>query len=133
MMTTQAYLLAWMLYLLAAGGLLVVAWRISRRWRPDALRIAALALAAAWLLTPALVEPGVPRETLAPAWIVLAFEWWDGGYAQAQRVLYPLLVLAAAAVPAALAGHWAWLRRQARQATPAAEPAVAPARREPTL
>lgn len=118
MLTTKAYLLAWGLYLLAAGGLLLVLFRLTRGWRPVAFRVALRAVAAVWLLLPAVVEPGGARETLAPAFIVLMFEL-TGGYANAARVLEPMLILTVAVIPVALGIDWAWARWKLRR-TPAA-------------
>lgn len=114
MMTTKAYLLTWLLYLLAAGGLLVVLYRLTRGWRPVAFRIVLRAIAGVWLLVPVVVEPGAVRETLAPAFIVLAFELMAGAD-HAARVLEPMLLLTVLAIPAALAVHWVWKRWRANR------------------
>ncbi|MFZ5756052.1 MAG: hypothetical protein ACOY3X_04060 [Pseudomonadota bacterium] len=114
MMTTKAYVLTWLVYLLAAGGLMVVLYRLTRGWRPVAFRIVLRAVVGVWLLVPVVVEPGAVRETLAPAFMVLMFEWM-GGYEQAERVLWPMLAITAAAVPAMLAIHWIWKRWRANR------------------
>lgn len=119
MLTTKAYLLTWAFHTLAAAGLLAVVFRITHRWRPVALRIVLRTLAAVWLFMPAVVEPGAPREWLAPGLFVLVFEWMDS-YEAAARVLEPMIVLSIASIPVALGAHWAWVRWQggrfARQA-----------------
>ena len=115
MRTTQAYLIAWAISLLAASGLLLVLFRLTRGWRPVALRVVLRAVGALWLLMPAVVEPGAVRETMAPAFIVLLFEL-TSGYEEAARVLEPMLVLTAAIIPLALFGHWGWTRWQAKRA-----------------
>jgi len=114
MLTTKAYLIAWALALLASGGLLFVVFRLTSGWRPVAVRVALRAVAALWLLMPAVVEPGAAQETMAPAFIVLLFEL-TSGYAAAARVLEPMLILTAAIIPVALFGHWAWTRWQAQR------------------
>lgn len=120
MMTTKAYLLAWVLHVLAAGGLIFVVYRISRAWRPLALRIVVCTVAAVWLLMPAVVEPGAPKEWMAPALIVLAIEWWES-FDAAARVLHPLLVLTAIAVVFALLANWGWMRWQSARAESSSE------------
>lgn len=118
MLTTKAYVLAWLIHVLAAGGLILVVFRISRAWNPLALRIVIRTVAAVWLLMPAVVEPGAPKEWMAPALIVLALEWWES-FDAATRVLQPLLVLTAIAVVVALCANWGWMHwRSARTASP---------------
>jgi hypothetical protein len=124
MLTTKAYLFAWFLALLGAGGLLFVVFRITRGWRPVALRVALRTTAAIWLLMPAVVEPGAPQESMAPALIVLLFEL-TGGLDEALRIIEPMLILTAAAVPVALAAHWGFnrwlLQRNKRNGLPPRE------------
>lgn len=109
MLTTNAYLLSWFFALLGAGGLLFIVFRMTNGWRPVALRVVLRTVAALWLLMPAVVEPGAPQESMAPALIVILFEL-TGGFQEALRVIEPMLILTAAAVPVALAGHWAFNR-----------------------
>lgn len=115
MLTMKAYLFAWALELLAAGGLLLVVFRITRGWRPVALRVVLRSVSALWLLMPAVVEPGADPETMAPAILVALFEM-IGGYEQAARVIEPMAILTAAIIPLALFGHWGYLRWQAKRA-----------------
>lgn len=107
MLTTTNYLLAWAVYLLAAAGLLLVLFRLTRGWRPVALRIVLRVVPAVWLLLPAVVEPGAARETLAPAFMVLLFELTSDDGA-ALQIIELLLMVSATAIPLALGAHWAW-------------------------
>lgn len=116
MLTAKGYALAWLIHVLAAGGLIIVVYRISRAWRPLALRIVVCTVAAVWLLMPAVVEPGSPKEWMAPALIVLALEWWES-FELARRVLQPMLVLTAVAVVLALLTNWGWMRWRSAHAT----------------
>lgn len=109
MLTTNAYLLSWFIALLGAGGLLFIVFRMTNGWRPVALRVVLRTVAALWLLMPAVVEPGAPQESMAPALIVILFEL-TGGFQEALRVIEPMLILTAAVVPVVLAGHWAFNR-----------------------
>lgn len=139
MMTTSAYLLAWLGYLLAAGGLLLVLYKLTQGWRPVAFRVVLRAVLGVWLLVPVVVEPGAAHETLAPAYIVLLFSLHEG-WAAAARVLEPMLMITVAAIPAALAIHWSWSRWRADRpllneprAAGGGEMGSAPDRVEPTL
>lgn len=117
MLTTTAYLVAWLFALLGAGGLLFVVFRITRGWRPVALRVVLRTVAALWLLMPAVVDPSAPTTSMAPAFIVILFEL-TGGYQEALRVLEPMFILTAACIPLALAGHWGfnrWLQQRNRR------------------
>ena len=121
MLTTSSYLFAWGTYLLAAAGLMLVLFRITRGWRPVAFRVVLRAVGAVWLFMPAIVEPGAARESLAPAFAVLMFEL-TVGYEAAARVLEPMLILTVAVIPVALGADSAWSRWRARRALPAAQP-----------
>ncbi|MFZ5697995.1 MAG: hypothetical protein ACOY9J_04630 [Pseudomonadota bacterium] len=109
MLTTNAYLMAWIFYLLAAGGLMLVLFRMTRGWRPVAFRIVLRAIGAVWLFMPAVVEPGAARESLAPAFVVLMFDLLQG-YEIAARVLEPMLILTVVVIPVVLGADWAWTR-----------------------
>lgn len=112
---THGYLLGWILQCIAAGLLLAVVFRATRGWRPVALRLVLRTIAAVWLFMPAVVDPEVQDPWMAPAIMVLAFEWWDS-FAAASRVLEPMLAITAVAIALVLAAHWGWLRWQARRA-----------------
>lgn len=114
MMTTKAYLLAWGIYLLAAGGLLIVLYKLTQGWRPVAFRIVLRAIVGVWLLVPVVVDPEAARITLAPAFIVLMFELVTSQEA-AMRVLEPMLLITVAAIPVALGIHWSWSRWRANR------------------
>ncbi len=126
MLTTTAYLLAWAVYLLAAGGLLLVLFHLTRGWRPVALRIVLRAVSAVWLLMPAVVEPGAVRETLAPAFMVLLFELTSDEEA-ALRIVELMLIVSVAVIPLALGAHWAWGKwRGEKRISPGASDVKAP-------
>lgn len=114
MLTMNAYLTAWGIALVAALGLLVVVFRVTRGWRPVAVRVVLRAVAALWLLMPAVVEPGAAQESMAPAFMVVLFDA-TGGYDEAARVLEPMLILTAVVIPVSLFGHWLWMRWQLRR------------------
>lgn len=115
MLTTNAYLMAWIFYLLAAGGLMLVLFRMTRGWRPVAFRIVLRAIGAVWLFIPAVVEPGAARESLAPAFVVLMFDLLQG-YEIAARVLEPMLILTVVVIPVVLGADWAWTRWRTKRA-----------------
>lgn len=119
MLSTNAYLVAWVIHLMASLALVGLLFYGMRSWRPAALRIVVCTVLAVWLMTPAIVDPGAPKEWMAPAFIVMAFEWWES-YEAARRVLEPLLVLSGVATIVALFLHGAWLRWRARRMAPRA-------------
>lgn len=109
MMTTSAYLSAWIVYLFAAAGLLLVLFRFTRTWQPVAFRIVLRAVLMVWLLMPAMVESGTPQESLAPAFMVLLFELTSDLEA-ARRIAELILMVCVAVIPLALGAHWALLQ-----------------------
>lgn len=109
MLTANAYLTAWGVHLAASFCLIAVVFHWMRGWRPLALRIVLCAVLTVWLVTPAIVEPGAANQWMAPAFVVLAFEWWEG-YEAARRVLEPLLILTGVVTVVALFLHGVWLR-----------------------
>lgn len=89
--------------------LLMNLWLLrDRTW---ALRLLLTLPLAALLLTPAYIQPGA--DTLAPALIVLAFQWLSLGAEAAQHALSPLLLFTggAAAVAVVLAALLLWRAR----------------------
>lgn len=115
MLTMKAYIIAWIFALLGAGGLLFVVFRVTRGWRPVALRVVIRTVSAIWLLMPAVVDPEAVQSSMAPAMIVLLFEL-TSGLDDALRILEPMLILTAAAIPVALTAHWAFNRWQVQRA-----------------
>ncbi len=107
MLTTQSYLIAMLIYWVAALAGLVL---IRRSWFPAALsRSAGLALGsvAGVLLTPSF--PGPEVATLAPALIVVIFNALFGG--GTETALTPGLWLISGLVAGGLCGAW-WTGRK---------------------
>ncbi len=90
MLTESSYLTAIYIYCGAAVmvALLLAFWMI-RRWPNFGVTLLVL-LSAALLLTPAYPQPGV--ETMAPALIVLGFEFLLNGPEAAQHAIKPLSI-----------------------------------------
>lgn len=113
MLTESSYHGALLIYVAAA----LLALLLMNRWllpgRSWALRLLLTLPLASLLLTPAYIQPGV--DTLAPALIVLAFQWLSQGAEAAQHALSPLLLFTGAAVGVAvlLAAILAWRARAA--------------------
>ena len=118
MLTESAYQLALVIYLLSA----ILALGLFNIWllrgRSAALRLLLTLPLAALLLTPAYIQPGA--ETLAPALIVLAFQWLSQGAEAAEHALRPLILFSAVAAGAAvlLAGLLALGTRRGRVPDP---------------
>lgn len=100
MLTESSYLTAIYVYCGAAVliALLLAFWMI-RRWPNFGVTLMVL-LSAALLLTPAYPQPGV--ETMAPALIVLGFEFLLNGPEAAQHALKPLTIACGLAFAIAL-------------------------------
>lgn len=109
-MSAQSYLLAWLVYLAALTGFLVLGWYLSRRW-PIWLRHPARALVAALLLLPWSVSRGA--DQWAPAWIVTIFDGLMQPEVPVARAGLPLLLALAAAVAVAIVEQ-CWRQRQRR-------------------
>ena len=101
MLTEGSYQGAIWVYVLSAIFALVLFnfWMLKERsW---GLRLLLTLPLATLLLTPAYIETGA--ETLAPALIVLAFQWLSAGQEAAQHALRPLVLFTGIAlVPGAL-------------------------------
>lgn len=76
MIVSQSYLIAWGVYLLAATGLIIVFWRMTRsipyKDLTKILRLVVIVL----LLTP--VDIGLDAKWFAPAYLVGGYEWVMG-------------------------------------------------------
>lgn len=118
MLTESAYQLALITYLLSA----ILALGLFNLWllrgRSAALRLLLTLPLAALLLTPAYIQPGA--GTLAPALIVLAFQWLSQGAEAAEHALRPLLLFTGVAAGAGvlLAGLLTLRSRRARALDP---------------
>lgn len=112
-MTSEAYITAWLFYLLGATGLLVVVWYLTRSLKRAALREPLRLIAAVCLLFPFQIDDGYSEW--APAFLMLAFEGvFEGGQA-ALRTGVPLLSTAIAVLVLAGIAEW-WLRKRQQQA-----------------
>jgi len=128
MLSFSDYLLAWSLYALASGVLIIAVWRITARfwsWVKDPLR----ALSAVLLLTPAAVD--ADGRFHAPAIFVAAFELLTaegGGIGPLIGVRLLLFSIVAVIGAWLLRLLWYWLvgSRQGRSAAAAAVPAAEP-------
>lgn len=109
-MTTKAYMLGWLAYLLGCVGLLFVFWYITRplrRWIKLPLRAAAAAL----LLTPWSVSADV--GSWAPAWVVTLFDGFAEKGTSLWRAGGPLLAML---VVALLVAYGELLRQKRKSA-----------------
>jgi hypothetical protein len=107
LVSAEAYLLGWLVYLVALTGFLSLGWYTSRHW-PYALRHTARALVAALLLLPWSVSPDT--QQWAPAWLVTLFDGLIQPDAHAGRAGWPLLWVVLAVTLAA--GLEQWYRRR---------------------
>ena len=117
MLLASDHMLAWAVYGVAAALVLLILWRITRRWQWDT-RWLLLALTAVLVVTPSPV-PG-HEDLMAPAMIFLALGGMTGG----AEVIAPALVrLSLAGILAiilvVIAGFWH--RRNVRRARQRAE------------
>ncbi len=118
MLTESAYQLALIVYVTSALMALVLfnVWLLRRR--STALKVLLTLPLAALLLTPAYIQAGA--ETLAPALVVLGFQWLSQGAEAAEHALRPLLLFTGVAVGASglLALILMLRHRRARAADP---------------
>lgn len=100
MLTETGYTGGLLVYSVSAvlAILLMNLWLL--RGRSFALRLLLSLPIAALLLTPAYIQPGA--ETLAPALVVVAFQWLNQGPEAAEHALSPLLTFTGAAAGFAL-------------------------------
>lgn len=117
-MTSEAYITAWLFYLLGASGLLVVVWYLTRTLKSVALREPLRLIAGVFLLFPFPIDEGYSEW--APAFLMLAFEGvFEGGQA-ALRTGIPLLSTTIAVLVLAGLAEW-WLRKRQQQVSEARE------------
>ena len=105
MSSMSDYQSAWLLYLIATSGLIIMLWHLSRAWRYDWLnwRWLLLLSAAAVLFVPV----GVPdTDALAPAWLVAMFELVFVDDAPVLRLLLPMLMALLIIFSVTLLFHW---------------------------
>ena len=81
-MESAIYIYAWLVYLLAALGIVWVCWRITRKLKLRRTRRSLRALIAVILFTP--INIGQHSVWLAPAYLVGAYDWVLGDYQRAQ-------------------------------------------------
>lgn len=89
------YFAMWGLYLLGVVGLLIVIWRLTRRW-PTWLTVSLRVLFASLLLAP--INVAVDATLYAPAIIVAPFEWLVNGPDLAAPAIAQLITLTGTAV-----------------------------------
>lgn len=117
-MTSEAYITAWLMYLLGATGLLIVVWYMTRTLKIEALREPLRIIAAVVLLFPFPIDEGYVEW--APAFLMLGFEGvFEGGQA-ALRTGIPLLTAIIVTLVLAGLGEW-YLRRRQQLAAQLAE------------
>jgi hypothetical protein len=91
-MTTSSYIIAWLIYLLAASGTSFMAWHLSRHWQTTtqyAIRTSLLVM----LFTPYFSNP--EQDKFAPAILVSLFELVFGEHQMGLKAASPLLMLLA--------------------------------------
>ena len=81
-MESAIYIYAWLVYLLAALGVVWVCWRMTRKLKLRRTRRSLRALIAVILFTP--INIGQNGLWLAPAYLVGAYDWVLGDYPRAQ-------------------------------------------------
>ncbi len=80
------YVYAWLLYLLAALGIVLVSWRLTRRFTMRRTRRTIRSLIVVILFTP--INIGQDSLWLAPAYLVGAYDWVLGDYSRAQMAAF---------------------------------------------
>lgn len=90
-MDIPAYVLAWLLYVVAATGLIIILWRMTKNGRLPRTRRVLRVLGAAILFTPVnIADQGL---WLAPAYLSGAYDWAVGNH---ERALLAALSLSGA-------------------------------------
>ncbi len=91
MLTPESYQFAWIIYILAVGGMMLAAYLLFRNFSSRSLALALVWPLTVILLTPVSADEGAAY--LAPALIVAAFEWLAIGSEALGRSLLPMGVL----------------------------------------
>ncbi len=137
MLTDSSYLTAICIYVgSAAIAIAYVGWWLSRHWRPSWVALVML-LMAALLLTPAYPKAGV--QTMAPALIVVAFQFMTTGVQGAVDALRPVVFMSGGAIIVALLLGMTVLRKprlhktHKARPTPQANPRAKPGARPGTM
>lgn len=84
-MTESSYLIAWLVYLLAASGCLIIGWRMTKNIRWFGLQLFWRALFTALLLSPVYLNP--EQNWLVPAYLVGSYDWILGKPERAQEAV----------------------------------------------
>jgi len=89
-MTTTTYLIAWIIYLLAAVGLNAIFWKLSHHWKQGLKLMTRISLAVI-SFTPYFSDP--QQYKFAPAFLIVFFELIFGDKKIAANAVAPLLIL----------------------------------------
>lgn len=89
-MTSNSYTIAWIIYLLAAGSLILAVWHTTRRW-PSLLRQLLSAVLLVLLVTPYYSD--LEQNKFAPAILISLFEFAFGDSAMGFKAATPLFLL----------------------------------------
>lgn len=100
MLTDEAYTWGLAIYIVSAVAALLLFNGWFLRGRSWATRLIFSLPLGALLITPALIEPGA--ETMAPALVVLAFQFLLNGLAAAEHAIRPLVLFTGVAFAAAV-------------------------------
>jgi hypothetical protein len=118
LLTAESYQTAWLAYVAATLGALLIMYFWTRNWIPRGLRLVLFLVLAALVLTPAHPAPDV--QSWAPAIVVAGFELLTDGTEAALRPLRSVLAAEAIAVALCLLG-WLLVRVTRRRAGPAGD------------
>jgi len=108
-MTSSSYIIAWIIYLLAASGISFIVWNLSRQWRIELKYISRISLLVL-LFTPYFSDP--EQNRLAPAILISLFELVFGDKQMGLESATPLVLIWA--VSAAIALLYILTRRSAK-------------------
>lgn len=109
-MTTNSYMIAWIIYLLAASVISLTAWHMTRRW-PTVVRHLLCVVLLTLLFTPYYSDP--QQHKFAPAILICLFELVFGDSALGLKAALPLLALLATSVTLMLL--YTFFRRSKKQ------------------
>lgn len=117
MLQFQEYSMAWLVYVLAIIGLLIVTWRLFRAVPSVYIRRIILVTVAVLFVTPVIGE----SSYWAPAWIVGALEFLFSGLEGIMRILNILFTVWCVAIVLYSVLHLAFFRRKKGDAATAAD------------